>query len=399
MKKAFFVAHRLPFPPNKGDKLRAYHILKTICESFETYLFCHLDDARDLEEVKHLDLPLAGVYFRFLPAWRRKIRCLKALPSGSLTVAYFYEKELQRKYDAFFKEKRPSLVFCSCAPAAEYVFRGPSVKETKLLLDFMDVDSEKWQAYANRISGPSRLIYALEAQRLRSYEKRIVEFFQRVFLVSEEEARLFRQKVSESPKISVLENGVDLFHFTPHYQSSLTKEGPVLVFTGAMDYWPNAEGVVWFVENCWPLIKKAFPKTVFYVVGKDPLPEVSTLAQKDTSIIVTGFVKDTRDYLALADICIAPLQLARGIQNKILEAAAMGKAIVATPQAAEGISLLEEKEILIAKNPQVFAEKIVELLRNPKKARLLGRKARLKMEKNYSWEKKLAPLKEYLSRI
>ncbi len=398
MKKAFFIAHRLPYPPNKGDKLRAYHILKHLSQKFETYLFCHLDDERDLEEVSGIDLPLAGIYFTFRPSRQRKLFCLRALPKGSLTVAYFYERKLQKDYNSLLLEKRPSLIFCSCAPAAEYVFRGPETNAT-LFLDFMDVDSEKWRALSRKASQPYRAIYALEAKRLRAYERKIVENFERVFLVSENEAALFAKKVLESPKISVLENGVNLDFFTPTYQSSLLKEGESVVFTGAMDYLPNAEGVLWFVENCWAKIKEIFPRARFYIVGKDPLPEIRNLPKKWPGVIVTGFVKDARDYLALADVCVAPLLVARGVQNKILEAAAMGKAVVATPQAAEGLSLRIGEEILVEEKASDFAEKIIKLLDRPDWARALGKRARLRVEKDYSWEKKLAVLDRYLAGI
>ncbi len=398
MKKAFFIAHRLPFPPNKGDKLRAYHILSCVCQFFETYLFCHLDDKRDLKEISRLNFPLKDIFYRFRPARLRKLFCLKALPSGSLTVAYFYEKSLQKKYDYLLKSVNPSLIFCSCAPAAEYVFRGPP-SQAALFLDFMDVDSEKWQAFAQKTPWPYKFIYALEAQRLRAYERQIVQKFHQVFFVSVQEAAIFKAKVSPSPKIQVLENGVDLSFFNPSYMSSLPKTGPTVVFTGAMDYWPNIEGVLWFTKNCWPSIKKTCREATFYIVGKDPPPEIKKLSHRKTGIIVTGFVKDTRDYLALADVCIAPLLVARGVQNKILEAAAMGKPVVATPQAAEGISLVPEKEILIEDKASPFAEKIIKLLQRPQLAQKIGGQARQRMEKEYSWEKKLAVLKQILSQI
>ncbi len=398
MKKAFFIAHRLPFPPNKGDKLRAYHILRRLSQRFETYLFCHLDDARDLEEVSRLDLPLKGVFFRYRSARHRKLACLRALPKGSLTVAYFYERSLQKEYDRLLQEASPSLIFCSCAPAAEYVFCGPA-PGARLFLDFMDVDSEKWAAFSQKTPWPYRLLYALEARRLRAYERRIAREFHRIFFVSAQEAALFREKVLSNEKISVLENGVDLEFFSPSYRSALPKEGPSVVFTGAMDYWPNIEGVLWFARNCWPRIKRALPEARFYVVGKDPPSEIRELPQKERGIVVTGFVRDARDYLALADVAIAPLLVARGVQNKVLEAAAMARPVVATPQAAEGLSLLPGEEILVEEEPSLFAEKVIELLREPRRAREIGKRARQRMEKEYSWEKKLAVLDRFLAEI
>ncbi|WP_028845824.1 TIGR03087 family PEP-CTERM/XrtA system glycosyltransferase [Thermodesulfatator atlanticus] len=393
MKKGLFIAHRIPFPPNKGDKLRAYHILKFLAKRYEMSLLCHIDEERDLAIVDKIDIPLRTFRYHFRPKGLRKLLSLKALPKGSLSVAYFYAGELQARYDQIIAREKPFFVFCSCAPAAEYVFRG---KETPgyLFLDFMDVDSEKWRLYAEKKAFPSSLIYRLEASRMRAYEKRILKRFDHVFLVSEAEAHLFREKVAESEKICVLENGVDLCFFSPDYQSKLSIEGPVVVFTGAMDYWPNADAVIWFVEKCWPLIRQRISQASFFIVGKDPLPEVKDLA-KVPGVEITGFVPDTRDYLALADVCVAPLRLARGIQNKVLEAMAMAKATVVTPQAAEGIKYTDE-ELLVASSPEDFAEKVIFLLKNPEVSRKIGKMARKRIEKEYSWEKKLEKLKSLL---
>ncbi|AEH44587.1 sugar transferase, PEP-CTERM/EpsH1 system associated [Thermodesulfatator indicus DSM 15286] len=393
MKRAIFIAHRFPFPPNKGDKLRAYNILKYLTRRYEVSLICHLDEERDLNELNRLDLPLKNVFFDFKPKKWRKLASFKALPKGSLSVVYFYAKELQVRFNQLVKKDPISLIFCSCAPAAEYVFRGPETK-ARLFLDFMDVDSEKWRLYAERSGFPWRLVYALEAGRMRTYEKKIVKAFDRVFLVSAAEAALFQEKVESSPKVTVLENGVDLDFFSPAYRSKLKKNGPTVVFTGAMDYWPNAEGVIWFAREIWPLVKNEFPKATFYVVGKDPLPEVEALS-KEPGVQVTGFVPDARDYISLADVCVAPLRLARGIQNKVLEAMAMAKPVVATPEAAEGITF-QESELLVAHQAKDFAEAVKELLKNPVKAHKIGRLARKRMEKDYSWEKKLEVLDAYL---
>ncbi|OAG27691.1 TIGR03087 family PEP-CTERM/XrtA system glycosyltransferase [Thermodesulfatator autotrophicus] len=394
MKKAIFIAHRFPFPPNKGDKLRAYHILKHLCKRYEVSLICHLDEERDLEEVKRLDLPLKQFFFHFKPKKWRKLASLKALHRGSLSVAYFYADELQARYNQLVKEGPISLIFCSCAPAAEYVFRGPETRAA-LFLDFMDVDSEKWHLYAEKSGVPWRFIYALEARRMRTYEQKITKIFDRLFLVSAAEAELFKEKVAQSEKITVLENGVDLAFFNPAYKPGLELKKPAVAFTGAMDYWPNAEGVIWFAREIWPLVKKRHPQATFYIVGKDPLPEVKALS-KEPGIEITGFVRDTRDYLAQAQVCVAPLRIARGIQNKVLEAMAMARPVVATPQAAEGLSFIEGKELLLAGDTQSFAQKVLKLIEEKEMARKIGKAARKRVENDYSWGKKLEVLDAFL---
>jgi len=396
MKEAIFIAHRIPFPPNKGEKLRAYHFLKFIAERYSTHLLCHIDEERDLEAAQKIDLPLASIHYHFLPRHKRKQRCLKALFfGGSLTVAYFYNRSLQQVFNTLIRKRPIELVFGSCAPAAEYVFRAGFLG-ARLLLDFMDVDSEKWRAFSKHTAPPMCWVYALEARRLRAYERRIANTFDHVFLVTEAEARLFQRVVAEID-VAVIENGVNLERFHPTYQSPLSKEGFVLVFTGAMDYWPNAEGVIWFAQEIFPQIKKVFPEVTFFIVGKDPLPEVKRLSV-DPRLRITGYVEDARDYLALADVCVVPLRLARGVQNKILEAMAMGKPVVATSAAVEGIKARPGEHLLVADSPDEFAEAVNLLLRERPLAEKMGKAARKQVEKHYSWEKNLTKLEEFLPR-
>lgn len=397
MREAIFIAHRLPFPPNKGEKLRAYHFLKFLASRYPTHLLCHIDEERDLEAVKKIDLPLRGLHYHFAPRGQRKKRCLKALLlGGSLTVAYFYDRPLQKVFNSLIRKRPIGLIFGSCAPVAEYVFRA-GFFGAPLLLDFMDVDSEKWRDFSRRTAPPMRWVYALEARRLRAYERRIAQAFDRVFLVTEAEARLFREKVCDPGNVFFIENGVDLKRFHPSYRSPLRKQGPTLVFTGAMDYWPNAEGVIWFAEEIFPKIRVALPEVRFYIVGKDPIDEVKNLS-KIAGVEVTGFVPEVRDYIALADVCVAPLRLARGVQNKILEAMAMGKPVVATSPASEGIKASPGEHLLIADSPESFAQAVISLLRDQSLAQKMGQAARKQVKEYYSWENNLAKLEEFLPR-
>ncbi len=395
MKEAIFIAHRIPFPPNKGEKLRAYHFLKFIAERYSTHLLCHIDEERDLEAAQKIDLPLASIRYHFLPRSKRKQRCLKALFSGgTLTVAYFYDRSLQQVFNTLIRKRPIGLVFGSCAPAAEYVFRSGFLG-ARLLLDFMDVDSEKWRAFSKHTAPPLCWIYALEARRLRAYERRIANTFDHVFLVTEAEARLFQRVVAEI-EVAVIENGVDLERFHPAHRSSFTKKGPTIVFTGAMDYWPNAEGVIWFAKKIFPKIKQVLPKTRFYIVGKDPTKEVRRLSQIE-GVEVTGFVFDIRDYIIMADVCVAPLRLARGVQNKILEAMAMGKPVVATSAAAAGIKALPGRDLLVVDTAEDFAKAVFILLKDSLLAEKIGKAARKQIEEHYSWPKNLSKLELYLS--
>ncbi len=401
MSQAIYIAHRIPFPPNKGEKIRAYHFLKFISQRYPTHLFCHIDEERDLEALKAVDLPLKGLHYHFLPRSKRKSRCLKAILDGRpLSVAYFYDQPLEVPLGNLLKEADIGLIFCSCSPTAEYLFRAQGLLEQRprprLLMDFMDVDSDKWDRLSRRVPPPMAWIYSLEAKRLRAYERRIAHFFDHLFLVTEAEASLFRQCVS-SGSVAVVENGVDLIRFHPGYRSPLSKEGPVLVFTGAMDYWPNVEAVVWFTREVFPIIKAAFPGVSFYIVGKDPTKEVRALAETP-GVVVTGWVSDSRDYIALADVCVAPLRLARGVQNKVLEAMAMGRPVVATYEAFEGIRAVAGRDLLVADSAGDFARAVIRLLKDPDLAGAIARAARSQVEQEYSWERSFQVLKEFLPR-
>ena len=166
------------------------------------------------------------------------------------------------------------------------------------------------------------------------------------------------------------------------------------MFTGMMDYLPNIDGVIWFAEDILPKIQRRFPDITFYIVGNRPSPQVKRLADRK-GVVVTGFVEDIRDYLAMADICIAPLRIARGIQNKVLEAMAMGKPTVCTPEALNGIPATPGVDIAVASDENTFAEQIIGLLADPDTATHLGGQARKFVENNASWEAKLSTL-EYL---
>ncbi|WP_456432629.1 TIGR03087 family PEP-CTERM/XrtA system glycosyltransferase [Thermosulfuriphilus sp.] len=396
MKKAIYIAHRIPFPPNKGEKIRAYHFLKCIARHYSTYLFFHIDEERDLEALKAIDLPVEDVFYHYLPRSRRKSRCLKALIDGtSLSVAYFYDPPLGATFSKILGSNI-SLIFCSCAPTAEYVFRSGLApkKRPRLFMDFMDVDSDKWARFSEKCSPPMSWIYSLEAKRLRAYEERIAWSFDQLFLVTEEEVALFRSYIGHG-SVAVIENGVDLDRFHPSYKSPLSKDGPVVVFTGAMDYWPNAEAVIWFARQIFPKIKEAFPRASFYIVGKDPSREIKALVEIP-GVVVTGWVSDSRDYIALADVCVAPLKLARGIQNKVLEAMAMAKPVVATREAYEGIRAEPGRHLLVADSSEEFARLVIRLLSEENWARGVGQAAREQVEKEYSWQRSFQILEEFL---
>jgi len=233
-------------------------------------------------------------------------------------------------------------------------------------------------------------VYRLEALYLSAYERSIARTFDRLFVVSEQERRHFPDGASPD-KLLALSNGVDLEFFTPAYVPAERIDATFLVFTGVMDYWPNVQGVTWFVQRILPRIQLSVPDAQLYIVGSKPTADVQKLA-RSKGVTVTGYVNDTRHYLAAASVCVVPLRIARGIQNKVLEAMAMGKAVVTTAEAFEGLRAEAGEDIMVASDEEEFAAAVVGLLCDSDRARRMGARARVCVERNYGWEHNLATL-------
>lgn len=400
MKHVLFLCHRIPYPPNKGDKIRSYNILKYLSRHHKVALGFLVDEAKDLKHVQTLEKLSENVFFdQISPRSKKVLSTIKAFLTGeSISVPYFYSKQLQLELDSFLDRQSIDTVVCSSSPTAEYIFRSRHYPQllstTRLVMDFIDVDSQKWRQYAERERFPVSLIYYREAKYLLEFEKRIAQEFDQLLIVSKEEKKLFTSLVP-TDNIHAISNGVDLDFFYPGYSPTFSLHLPALVFTGAMDYWPNIDGAIWFSEKVLPLIKVHFPDIRFYLVGSNPAPELKKL-EAIQGITVTGFVEDIRDYIIQSDVCVIPLRIARGIQNKVLEAMAMGKAVVSTSEAAEGLKIDMEKDISIQNTAESFASNVVALLKDKEKSKQLGLNARLVMEKNYSWESNLSLLDSLL---
>jgi sugar transferase (PEP-CTERM/EpsH1 system associated) len=263
------------------------------------------------------------------------------------------------------------------------------------VMDFVDVDSDKWRQYAKDARAPMNWVYARESGKLLTYDRAVAARVDASLLVSDAEAALFRKLVPDSAaKIHAVANGIDCDFFSPtHRFETPYTTGPVFVFTGTMDYRPNVDAVVWFANEIFPALRARLPQAVFAVVGAKPSRDVAALASRP-GVRVTGRVADVRPFLAHADVVVAPLRIARGIQNKILEGMAMAKPVVTTGQGLEGIDAVPGRHLLLADTPDAFAEKVMEAL-DPR-ASALGAAARQLMEASYSWTGRLAPLDRLL---
>jgi sugar transferase (PEP-CTERM/EpsH1 system associated) len=384
MKRLLFIAHRMPYPPDKGERLRAFHEITALAEHFSI----------TLAALAHSDGDVAAA--SELGRWGEKVLTGRAggrmgLVRGALSVAagwsategYFRNNRLLRALAEEAGRQPFDIVFGYSSSTLPYVLAVPAKAR---VMDLIDVDSAKWDSYAQAARGPKRWLYAREARGVRALERMALERCDAVFVVSKAEAESLG---AAGDKVMAVGNGVDTEYFAP--SDDAAGEAPSLVFTGTMDYRPNIDGVCWFVREVWPALKEHVPELTFAVVGRDPPLEVRRLAQVP-GVSVTGTVPDVRPYLAEATAAVVPLRIARGIQNKVLEAMAMGRAVVASSGALEGLEIAAGTEALQADAPEEWTRSILGLLRDESRCRAMERAARARVVADYSWSARMAPL-------
>jgi sugar transferase (PEP-CTERM/EpsH1 system associated) len=401
MRELLFLAHRIPYPPDKGDKIRSFHLLQHLARAYKVHVGAFVDDPRDWNHVEYLKKMCGETCFVALHATLAKLRSLAALGTGEpLTLRYFRNPDLARWVGDILASGRVERALVFSSAMAQYVERVPSGHRLRRVLDFVDLDSDKWRQYSRRTRGPMRWLYRREAESLFEFERRYAMAFDASFFVSEAEARLFTAQAPEtSTRVSVVENGVDTDYFSPDrsYSNPYETDQAVLVFTGAMDYWANVDAVEWFAGEVLPRVRLNFPAACFYIVGARPVRAVRDLANLP-GVRVTGTVPDVRPYLAHARVAVAPLRMARGVQNKVLEAMAMGRPVVASPQAVDGIRPCAELLEWSADSPAASALLLLELLRQPEMS-ALGRALRAHVVRHYSWHGNLLRMDAILDGI
>jgi sugar transferase (PEP-CTERM/EpsH1 system associated) len=400
-----FVCQRLPNAPTTGDRIPAYHLLRHLATRYRVFVGTCIDDVSDEGGVDALRAKVAGLhvapayrpwtYLRALPRW---------LAGEPLSFAVFRSRALARWLDEIEAKEHPVAVVAFSSNMATYVvdrFSRNGGRDPVRLLHFCDVDSQKFVDYATRASGLARWLLRLEATRVRAEELRLAARADAVAFVSDDEADLFRALLpAHRERVFTLSNGVDLDLFDPrrYPDAPFVKSGPVLMFTGAMDYRANIEAVTWFCAHVLPAIRDALPDVRFMIVGARPSPAVQRLAARP-GVVVTGRVPSVAAYLAHADVVVAPLLVARGIQNKVMEAMAMAKPIVASPAALVGIRAVAGQHLACAETPREWVDQCLRLLHDPQAACELGRAARERMRETHDWQKQLARVDPWLSGV
>ncbi|HEX8574126.1 MAG TPA: glycosyltransferase [Allosphingosinicella sp.] len=439
MAELLFLAHRIPFPPDRGDKIRSFHELRHLARLGRVHLACFADDEADRAHLAGLREALGPALGEAHVEVRRTSRLAagaRALVAGRpVSLAAFDSAELRGFVERLLGTGRIATIFAFSGQMAQFV---PEDARARFVMDFGDVDSAKFESYAAE-GGMLAPVHRREGRMLADFERRVAERADVSLFVSEAEAALFRARSGlAGADVRALQNGVDLDYYDPGADflplsrpygrggarrdavggeglaesgvQTLTPQAfglgppspvrtgeedrdalshspsPLIVFTGQMDYSPNIDAVRWFAAEVMPLL----PGARFAIVGRKPPESVRRLA--GPRILVTGAVPDVRSWLAAADVVAAPLRIARGIQNKVLEAMAMARPVVASPAAFEGIEAEPGRDLLVADGPAAQAEAISGLLGDPASAREIGRAARRRMEQAYRWEARLAPL-------
>lgn len=384
--KILFLSQRVPFPPNRGDKITTWRIVEWLAREHEVEILAFAHDEADRRAAEELRAKgFAVETFTPKPKWRAAPCLLTGKP---LTLGVFGSAALEDAVDRRIASKDVAYAYSSSMGA--YLLKH----DVPCIMHFAELDSDKWAQYAKKVAWPMSWVYSREHRTLFEFERDLAgRTLDNVFCTPLEQS-IFEERIPGRPSI-VMRNGVDLANFRPDYDRA---EAGHLAFVGVMNYFPNVDGCRWFVERILPRVRQRHPAARLSIVGSHPTAEVRALAAQP-GVTVTGFVDDTRDWLWRSAISVAPLRIARGIQNKVLEALAMGVPVVGTTSATQGVGGEAGRDFLLADDEDEQVAAVCRLLEAPDAARELGARGRAFVEANYDWDVCLAPLGTLLARL
>ena len=372
-----FLAHRVPYPPDRGDKIRSYHVLKHLAARTPVHLCAFADHAAD--ETPHPALRALTASCTIVPRRKGRVRAtLEALASGRAASLTAFDDAAMRA--AVGAVPPTDATYCFSGQMAQYL-----PDDRPAVMDFVDVDSAKFAQLASTAAAPLRPLLRREARLLGAHERAVAARVHASLFVTEAEAALFRAG-GGAGRIVVVENGIDARCFDPGAGfARLAEQGPLIVMTGQMDYRPNIDGALWFADSVLPAILARHPQARLAIVGRNPSAAVRALPKR-AGVVVTGAVADVRPWLVAASVCVAPLALARGVQNKVLEAMAMARPVIASPAAADGID--HGGTVAVADGVEAWIEQVAAVLAAP----MANDAARARVLARYDWDARLAPL-------
>jgi len=389
-----FLCQRLPFPPNKGEKITSFNLVRHLGRCCDVHVGTFVDNREDASDIDGLRPYCATLHVeRIVKPWAWVPATLRWIGGVPLSFALFRASGLRAYVEEAIARYQPVAIVTHSSNISDYALM-PTERPTVRVLHFADLDSEKFAAFARQATGWKRWLYALEARRVRAAEARLAAGADAVAFVSNEEADLFRSIIGiRAARIVTIANGVDAAAFDPHrpWPRPAWGDGPAFVFTGAMDYRPNIDAVLWFADAVLPALRAAHGTVQFAIVGSNPSPEVKALASRP-GVLVTGRVPDVQPYLAHAAAAVAPLRIARGIQNKVLEALAMGRPTIVTSDALTGIGTPDATPVIVADGADAWVAACRTMLDDPGSADALAARGRAFVIDRFSWDARLRAL-------
>jgi sugar transferase (PEP-CTERM/EpsH1 system associated) len=387
--RVLFLTHRLPYAPNRGDRVRAYHLLRVLAGRAEVDLLSLVHDAEEASHAGDLASLAASVTAIPVPRFRNMLRSAALLPTSQPTTHTMLDAPDLAGAIGSLARRSPDVVLAYCSGMARWALE-PALRDRPLVLDMVDVDSAKWAAMAGRYPPPRSWVYAREARVLRAFEAAAAAHAVTTMVVTDKE-RQAMTAIAPGARVEVVPNGVDAARLRPTSRPALE---PRVVFCGVMNYAPNEEAVIWFAREVWPLVIAGHPDARFEVIGSSPTPAVLALADQHANITVVGRVPEVAPHLWKAAVSVAPLQTARGIQNKVLEAVAAGLPTVVTPVVSEGLPAVVLPACRVAGSPQAFADAVLTYLEwTPEQRRGLALGVDFE---SLSWDRTLAPVYDLL---
>lgn len=389
--KILYVCHRFPFPPKRGGKIRPFNMIKHLSGSHAVTVASLARSAQEAEDGKGIAPHCAHFEMGRVRDPVQAVRMMARLPTPApSSMGYFYSPYLARRVRELLATEKFDLILVHCSSVAQYV---SNVRGIPKILDFGDMDSQKWLEYARYKPFPLSAGYWLEGTKLMREEKRLAAMFDMATATTRAEWQTL-EGYGARVDSGWFPNGVDSQYFAPDGEDY---DPDALCFIGRMDYYPNQECMFDFCSRTWPLLKARRPDMKLLIVGADPSPKVRKLAQLP-GVTVTGSVPDVRPFMRRSALMVAPLNIARGTQNKILEAMAMGLPVVTSAIAAGGVDAEDEKHFLVADTPQGYAQAILRIVENPDERARLPHAGRARMLSHHAWPASMARLDAIIER-
>ena len=401
-RRVLMLTHRLPYPPDRGDRIRTYNMVKVLSKHFDVGLACTSEDPVWLQHHQLMMSMAKRVAIQPLSGGYSKVRGVCALlTGGAVTPAAFFRQGLADTILQWHEQQPFDAVLTVCTSMIHYanllenlpshIHPPEGTPKPWHVIDLMDVDSEKWLSYSKETPPPMKWVYGAEAKRLRKIEAGKSHHYDAVTVVSDAEAQAYRDHVNDQQRVMGVNNGVDMDYFAPMDDP----DSQTMVFVGVLNYRPNADGVCWFVEKVMPLLRERVDDAKFMIVGRHPTPRIEQLNNQE-GVEVIGSVPDVRPYLEESSAVVAPLLIARGVQNKVLEAMSCGRTVVCSKDAAEGIDATAGEHLVVADSPEDWADHLAKVMTDPEYRAQIAKAARQRIEERYSWEACLQPLVDLL---